>query len=692
MQFTAAANSAQDHTVLKANLEAVCSQILRDKNLPTFQDTVYEIIPDTHLSMVFISLGDRRIHFLEGEHFAAAMRETIGYEKLTQPPHNLSFDEAFRKAHYMLVCHEYGHHKYSPRSKELFELMINSIYDVVGPREWNVEKMTQLIGQISNMFTDTVVNAVNAATDEKKQDFRDGYNILYLTAQGFSQRKKLGGADKAMSVFMNSNYFLTQQSPEMHNKISHYFKKLFPSLPRYTRKVLNIMLGDSQLVDKVLEHKVTPQMEESIVARLMDTSQWGAKSKAYAEVMYPLMRSIYSELENSFTRKDPKQGNSGSPKEQPPQKAPPKPQKQKEQKPGKEGSPDEKKQQEKKQDGKKEGEGSGQKKEEKDKKQDDQKNGCAADGQKDKEKSTAGKYDSKLDEAIRRRLLNDKQLHTPYSSSFLRDYGSLNTHYEKLADRFRILMEDLDKQAPNYDVLPGREKMPLSEFSRKNIDWASTKVIKRDDGTSQVELYRKVCPITLPIPKEEGPGGIWDISFIFDSSSSMGFDPYHNRGDYHFCCLGVYAILKDLEERGLAPFVNYHAMNFSNQTISSGWQPYSNIEKIKRTLFDYQGWGTALDVDKLRELKTRRLDNFLNLMFTDYGFNTVENAQEVTEEIINMTNGGGIGFLLFQMYGHNELTQKLEKNGVPVIIVNSGEDFMNKSFKFAKDFYGGLSK
>ena len=79
----------------------------------------------------------------------------------------------------------------------------------------------------------------------------------------------------------------------------------------------------------------------------------------------------------------------------------------------------------------------------------------------------------------------------------------------------------------------------------------------------------------------------------------------------HYAVLAFYSILKDLEQKGIAPLLNYHLINFSQDSISSGWCSYSEITKVKQTIFDYQGLGTKLDPMTLSNLRLERKDNFI---------------------------------------------------------------------------------
>ena len=83
-------------------------------------------------------------------------------------------------------------------------------------------------------------------------------------------------------------------------------------------------------------------------------------------------------------------------------------------------------------------------------------------------------------------------------------------------------------------------------------------------------------------------------------------------------------------------------------------------------------------------------------MLSDADFNSPKNAEDVVNEVVNMVNFGGVGFMLFKLDGkdyqgndiHNYCTDKLEENGIPVFYLSSIDDFMNKAVRFNREFYG----
>ncbi len=312
-------------------------------------------------------------------------------------------------------------------------------------------------------------------------------------------------------------------------------------------------------------------------------------------------------------------------------------------------------------------------------------------GKEDKkcDKKCGGGKKSPIEDMIDKLLKNEK--HQPYSSPFLAQFWRLDQLYKSRAGRLALYAEEQNEGNHDEENM-SVEEMPFEEFEPKDIDWSSTRMLTKKDGTKYLELYKHSNPLILPFESEEKPVGIPDLSFIFDSSISMDFKPFEDegRGQYHFAALAFYSILNYLEKEGLAPLLNYYLINFSHTTYSSGWRPYAEINEVKRTLFDYQGSGTILDPKALEDLRANRRDNMICFMLSDTGFNSDENERQVIQEVDKMIGSGGIGFYLFQLGLPSTFSKAMEERNLPVHHVQSAEDFMNKAIRFSKSLYGEL--
>jgi hypothetical protein len=169
----------------------------------------------------------------------------------------------------------------------------------------------------------------------------------------------------------------------------------------------------------------------------------------------------------------------------------------------------------------------------------------------------------------------------------------------------------------------------------------------------------------------------------------MEFSPFKGDGggQYHYAVLAFYSILRDLEEKNLAQFLRYKAINFSWSTITSPWCEYMDIESVKKTLFDYQGAATVLDPNHLKELRESRYDECLVFMLSDTCFNSRLNQEEVFEEVKGMIQDPSLEFYLFQLNTDSEFSMRVRKEGGSVQVIKNGKDFLNQSMKMTEDRY-----
>jgi hypothetical protein len=549
--------------------------------------------------------------------------------------------------------------------------------ETIEKKEFKKEKIQELCFYIHNLFSDTVLNTINAHTDQDKQEYRDGLDFFYLLMSNYNRSKERGffkrRADKAHTLFINSNQLLCQTNPEIENKMRKYNARFFPGFPRYKKKLLSIFTGDESLTEALLKRELSEESAEYLAGRLQDMSLWNQMSKDYTEIIYPFLRNRYNWTGNSFIPQTRKKDKS-------------------------------KKNSQKKQS---QGMGNSGKKQEKEMKKNkkSQKGGGQSEDKKQTEKNRTrnGEKPSNPSEDMLEDMMKNliiRKGHKPFSSTYVKYAKRLDRLYNQRAGRLAIFAHDSNKESPHYEKNLGKEELPLDQMITRGVDWGATKIINRKDGKKDIHIYSGDFPIVLPFEHEENPGGIPDLSFIFDTSSSEKFDPFKGYGEYHYACLAFYSILNYLEENGLAPLINYNIINFSDITIPSGWKTYSEIFEIKRILFDYQSGATILNPSALEEMRITRKDNFISFMLTDGGFNLRNNTLDVIKEIENIVNSGAAGFYLFLLNSDVGFAREHENSRnfinamndlkVPVHPISSSKDFLYKTIEFGKNLYGRL--
>ncbi|MBI1969578.1 hypothetical protein HYS48_02695 [Candidatus Woesearchaeota archaeon] len=614
---------------LEHHIATLCRQIIDRRGWNQFRDIQVEVQPQLASLGAHIKPEDWQINVLVGQDFYEAVEAVRKDEDLSLTP-----DQIIASLMEMLVVHERGHFWHCPKNRDLFEQIVQGHFEAIQGREYREERIQQLCFMLHNLFSDTILNTVNAHTDVEKDAYRQGLDLFFLQGWNYMRRELKQRGDKSIKLHIAANQLLGQTDPAMGQRMRRYMPKLFLSFERYKHKLLNIFTGDEALTDAVLRRDVSPAAAGELVERLRDTSLWKPMAYAYANLMYPFMQRDMDAMqqctENSFTREEKQRGSGGKEQKQ------------------------------------------------------------SSTSKKEKKEEREGGKKNLIQELIERLMTP----HTPYSSPLLVHFQRLDALYKQRAGKISLFAQEPEEEAPHLEHPTSVEEMPITEFRPKETDWSSTRIYTRADGTRKVELYRRINPLILPFAVQETPGGIPDISFIFDSSSSMDFEPFEKEGSgqYHYAVLAFYSILRFLEEEGIAPLLNYHTINFSNSTVSSGWCSYGELERAKKALFDYQGSATMLDPQELAKMRRTRRDNVVCFMLTDSQFNLASNAKAILREIDAMLSTGGIGVYLFQIGSPTPFSKALEQRGVPVHPIESTEDFLHMGIRFTRDLYGEVAR
>jgi hypothetical protein len=583
------------------------------------------------------------------------------------------------------LVHEYGHHIFCPRRDDYFKEILESIADSIRTKEISSEKILSKCFLLHNLFSDTILNTINAQADKEKKEYRLGLNTFYQSV-GFNNPLKKTGIfnikkqklDKAMSLFIRTNQLLCSVDPQETQKIERYYPSFFPEFNRHSRKIIDIFTDDISLTKAIYNQDPSNQAWDELIDRLKDHAYWPKMAFEYACLINRYIQEEQRAIESSYTRRLKEGEDLRDFSEKEPQEE------NYEGNTGKGSS--------KKDDSKKSHNPS-------DKKNEENKEGnlkydpnIPAEIKQDENAKNQKPTEKSMLENIVKKLVEGKIQDHHISSEFLKHYKKLDNLYRNLAGKLIVRADSASNQS-TYEKMFGEEEMLDAEIQTKNINWAGTRILRRDDGSSDIRLSKRDIPLTLELKNQESPGGIFDLSFIFDSSASMAFQPFNKipSGQYHYAALAFYSILKNLQDEGLAPLINFNVINYANFTRESGWRPYREIEIVKRAMFDYQGGYTILDPLSIKRLRTTRLDNFISFMLTDSGFNNKENEQAIVDEIGEISKLGNIGFYLFQIGGQTNFSCELEKMNIPVQYITSAEDFMNTTIRFTKDLYGRVA-
>jgi hypothetical protein len=638
---------------IETKAKRLCLQVVKKKKWRPFETlSVRPLEGNLFPFSAFINMQTREITV----HMADDLEEQWAIIQSSDTD-KVDFDDMLKTVCYSLIVHEHGHHTICPSSSENFQAIISGIYEAVKGNEVRKETIHSILGTVHNMFSDTVLNAVNSNKDPQKELYKKGLCYLYRMNSHYVQRsskKKFfkQKIDKAMTLFLSQNFLFCGVEDEDSRPIRRYFPSIFLGYERYLSKLTSVFTGDEKSARALLEgdRKLMPQCLRNIE----DRHQWKKMAYDYTLVIYRLLRGSYPQLRNSYTSGSGNQSGSSSGSRS---DAPLDSQGQQMSDPEKKsGSP------------KKEKKSVGQKK-------------------KGKKSDSQGKQKDPITE-----LLEEYEKippHVPLSSKVLLDFDTLDELYKKRAGKIVLESDHHSRSFPIHEQPTGSERISIEEFDHKNIDWGSTRIRHGGRG-KQIDIFKRSDAIALDFSStHESNKGLPDLAFILDSSSSMEFSPFKGDGggQYHYAVLAFYSILRDLEEKNLAQFLRYKAINFSWSTITSPWCEYMDIESVKKTLFDYQGAATVLDPNHLKELRESRYDECLVFMLSDTCFNSRLNQEEVFEEVKGMIQDPSLEFYLFQLNTDSEFSMRVRKEGGSVQVIKNGKDFLNQSMKMTEDRY-----
>lgn len=160
-------------------------------------------------------------------------------------------------------------------------------------------------------------------------------------------------------------------------------------------------------------------------------------------------------------------------------------------------------------------------------------------------------------------------------------------------------------------------------------------------------------------------GVVPDLAFVLDSSGSMDFNPYGGAGEYDLVLRAVFGVFQWLKTKGLLLMLRYAVINFSFETLYSGWLFWHEKNELYRFLFTYQGGETRLDLKTLSRLAAESRGPFTAIMITDGEIeNGLEAARFVRSRFLHPQS-----FVLLQVGGTSEFSRRLARDGYPVTTV-----------------------
>jgi hypothetical protein len=247
----------------------------------------------------------------------------------------------------------------------------------------------------------------------------------------------------------------------------------------------------------------------------------------------------------------------------------------------------------------------------------------------------------------------------------------LDVLYEEMAPEIMVNAKAQDGKGWSYPIAPyGKEPFDPATHELNRI--RLNKMMLNGDAEMVFAASKFKYPIDIKV--REGIKKLPDICFIIDTSGSMigGGDsdqiPWGDRSSYHYALMGVYGIVKWMRNTGIAPFIKYSAVNFSNSTISSGQSSFGDLRAFKDTLLSPQSGGTEIDLKVIKQEFEGR-DKTLVVMLSD---GEIANWGSVRKRFLTIMSKHQPVFI--QIGGRTRTGMDFEKFGFPVYNVDNYED------------------
>ncbi|MFA5406298.1 MAG: hypothetical protein WC307_02995 [Candidatus Nanoarchaeia archaeon] len=189
-------------------------------------------------------------------------------------------------------------------------------------------------------------------------------------------------------------------------------------------------------------------------------------------------------------------------------------------------------------------------------------------------------------------------------------------------------------------------------------------------GSIEIKL-----PLNLEVNKLE------DLDLIIDASGSMG-QPGDMKSSYHYALMGFYGVINYLESINQLNNMRFNVCLFSDTTITSGFRYYSELDDVKKVLFNPESGSTYLDLDVVNN-SISDSTNCSVIMLSDGG---IFNWDKIKFDFMKLMNNHSFSFIGIN-YSSNA-SNDLKQNGFSTYQINNKSDLSSliidltkKSFK-----------
>lgn len=208
---------------------------------------------------------------------------------------------------------------------------------------------------------------------------------------------------------------------------------------------------------------------------------------------------------------------------------------------------------------------------------------------------------------------------------------------------------------------------PLSSPAVDRLCWHRVDCLPRRGERPALRFHQVEASVRTPTGQGSSERSLPDLAFLLDSSGSMGYEPYEGRGLYDLLLRTVFGVFHWLRTKGLASYLRYAVLNFSETTRYSGWCDWAQRDRLYDVLFDYQGGKTVLGADVLRRAAAESQRPFAAIMVTDGELEQHEKSLECIAGCFRPPDG----LVLVQLNTDSRFARRLREMGFRVHLLKS---------------------
>ncbi len=203
---------------------------------------------------------------------------------------------------------------------------------------------------------------------------------------------------------------------------------------------------------------------------------------------------------------------------------------------------------------------------------------------------------------------------------------------------------------------------PLSSPDADRLCLHRVECLPRRGDRPALRFHQVEASVHTPAGQGGSERSLPDLAFLLDSSGSMGYEPYEGRGLYDLLLRTVFGVFHWLRSKGLASYLRYAVLNFSETTRYSGWCGWSERDRLYEGLFDYQGGKTVLGADVLHRAAEEARRPFTAIMVSDGELDNQGAALRCIEKRFQPPNG----LVLVQLHIDSGFARGLREMGFRV--------------------------